>query len=381
MTASRNRDYEFFSQTPWPPSWQELRDYRVKFGKGDFSVIVKIEDSKFTAFIEKIPSANQDNNRRNLFYVVAAQGVVGDNGIANAVKKIAASAVSDIAELGKVFDREFPADYISNLDNCRHTPETESAIQAKLISLAKSLSEVATEQPALEANIIKIGKLSDEKVNFLNALNLLTSEQQMDGVTFLTACSNKLNDDSAAYLTDSISSPAQGLIISDNIAVETLEIKKKSKFLTTESPTISKSGSKKKSRILTCLLIISVLTNCILISSRQSKPEEKTSSLMARQDSINLLKSILANKDDSLATLNGCIDSLNALQCFNDTATHTAVKLDIADFSKSGVCKMVSAKASDTVSIYTTVDFVKNKCTVRVYKKGESKGSTVVNLK
>jgi len=156
--------------------------------------------------------------------------------IAKAVKKIAAAAVSDIQKLGEVFDREFPTEYIAKFDECRHTAATESEIQAKLISIAKSLPDISIETDVIKPNVVKLGLLDGNTDNFVTSLNILVSTNQNEGITLLAACDNTLKADVVDFIQKEFAYPAQGLIISDNNQIGTQEVVKK-KAQTDESVT------------------------------------------------------------------------------------------------------------------------------------------------
>ncbi len=229
MTASLKKDFEYFSVNAWPPSVEDLRPYREKFGKSEFSVIVKVkEDGSFSAYIEKMPSKKQDHQGRPMYYVVTAQGEIGDD-VAKTVKILAAAAVTDLAKLGEKFDEKFSTEYIATFDDCRHAPETESEIQKKLMLLANSLTLDSVDKVAIEPSVIKIGQLDANTKEFVSKLDVLDSDTKLDGITILVACNNKFTEDTINFIKNGIESPAQGLIVSENNQVGTKTVEKKRK--------------------------------------------------------------------------------------------------------------------------------------------------------
>ena len=96
---------------------------------------------------------------------------------------------------------------------------------------------------------------------------------------------------------------------------------------------------------------------------------------MAKQDSLNLLKKSLDDNAVLLTQANRSLDSLKKMQCYKD------IQFDLAEFAKTGVCKIFVVNKADTFSVHSIFDFEHNKCKVSVCKGDESKGGTDVNLK
>ena len=354
MTASMRKDFEFFSENAWPLSVEDLKPYRERFGKGDFSVIVKIVDGSFSAYIEKMQSSKQDHQRRFMYYVVTAQGKTGDNETAKAVKKIAANAVSDIQKLGEVFDREFPTEYIAKFDECRHTAATESEIQSKLISIAKSLPDISIETDVIKPNVVKLGLLDGNTDNFVAALNILNSENQNDGITLLAACNNTLKDDVIDFIQKEISYPAQGLIISDNNQVGDREIVKKKPRQMNLSQESSKSSSNLLNglnmKVMKNVFLISLILNAVLVIC-----------LMFSRNSVKNLKDDLETKESELNSAKEQIVSLEHLKrpLFQDS-----ISLDVETFVNSGIIKTKNQSQYDYAFQVVTPD------TLAIYSNG-----------
>lgn len=331
MTASLKKDFEFFSHKAWPPSIEELKLYREKFGKTDFSVIVKIEKDTFYAYIEKIPSAKQDHQGRQMYYVVTAQGTIGDNNIAKAVKKFAASAVNDINSLGESFDKIFTTEYLAKFDDCRHTSTTEDAITDNLLAISNSLSDISSKTYLLEHNLFIIGSVSENKTNFIDTLNLLVASKPSDGISLLVACDKTVNQDTAVYIQNHLQ-VARGLIISDNNQLGLYKIdmqKKKSKVASTmeNSPNSPTSSNGSKSKTIFVLLLISLILNILLaisVGMRYSKSYVQ-----------NLEESSL-KKDSTISLMEKDLNDLRT-PCLNNS-----VYLDVDKFLNTGDVRIYS---------------------------------------
>ncbi len=355
MTASLKKDYEFFSQNAWPPSIDELKPYREKFGKTDFSVIVKIDNDTFSAYIEKIPSAKQDHQGRLMYYVVTAQGTIGNNPIANAIKKIAASAVNDIRCLGKSFDAFFTSEYIAKFDDCRHTSKTESDITEQLLAISDTLSDYIPETYSFEHNFLIIDSFEDNMGKFNSSLNYVTSSNQSDGITLLIACDKTINQDTAVYIKNQLPF-MQGLIISTNNRLGLYKIdiqKKKTKLAQTpeSSPNSSTSSNGSKSKTISALLLISLILNILLaisVGMRYSKSYVQ-----------NLEESSL-KKDSTISLMEKDLNDLRT-PCLNNS-----VYLDVDKFLNTGDVRIYST-FQDSLQCYDYTFKVFSRDSIGIY--------------
>ena len=324
MTASLKRDFEFFSKEVWPSSVEELKSYREKLGKSDFSVIVKIEDGRFWAYIEKIPSEKQDHQGRPMYYIVTAQGNIGNNPIAETIFKIAVAAVEDMKGLGKKFDQTFTSEYISSFDNCRHTLDTESEIRDKIIMIAEQLSDFTTNNYTLEQGLFSIGNISADKNKFISALNIIKTHNQFEGITLLSASDKSISQTTIDYIQKDIAA-TQGLIMSTDNKVSTNLLKKKIKPMTStqDSSTNSSNGSKQsKKGIISTLFGISLILNFVMVIW-----------LMHSQNSVKSIATDMSKKDSLLHLAKLEMVSLANLKTpkYNGTTT-----LDVASFVETG---------------------------------------------
>lgn len=359
MTASLKKDFEYFSVNAWPPSVEDLRPYREKFGKSEFSVIVKVkEDGIFSAYIEKMPSKKQDHQGRSMYYVVTAQGEIGSD-VAKVVKILAAAAVTDLTKLGEKFDEKFSTEYIATFDDCRHTPETESEIQKKLILLANSLTVDSVDKGAIEPSVVKIGQLDANTKEFVSKLDVLDSDTKLDGITILVACNNKFTEDSINFIKNGIESPAQGLILSENNQVGTKKVEKKKKMssrLMTESSINSSSFSPvKKKKINSTICLLSLLLNIVVVIC-----------LMSSRSSVKSLTTDLKTKDSLLKSAKEQIVSLESLKTpsFQDT-----IILDVETFAQSGLLKTYTTM-TDSAARYNYAFKVASPDTIIICRDG-----------
>ena len=324
MTASLKKDFEFFSKEVWPSSVEELKSYREKLGKSDFSVIVKIDSDRFYAYIEKIPSEKQDHQGRLMYYIVTAQGNIGDNPIAETIFKIAVAAVDDINELGKKFDKIFTSEYISSFDSCRHTLDTESKIRDKIIMIAQQLSDCTTSTNTLEQGSFTFGSISADKNKFISALNIIKTQNPYEGVTLLSASDKSINQNTIDYIQNEIAA-TQGLIISTDNKVNENLLKKKIKPMTStqNSSTNSSNGSKQSRKgIISTLFGLSLILNLIMGIW-----------LMHSQNSVKNIAADMSKKDSLLNLVKLEMASLTRLKTpkYNGTTT-----LDVASFVETG---------------------------------------------
>ena len=274
--------------------------------------------------------------------------------IAKAVKKIAAAAVSDIQKLGEVFDREFPTEYIAKFDECRHTAATESEIQAKLISIAKSLPDISIETDVIKPNVVKLGLLDGNTDNFVAALNILVSTNQNEGITLLAACDNTLKADVVDFIKNGITYPAQGLIITNNNQIGTQEVVKKKPRQMNLSPESSKSSSNLlnglNTKIMKNVFLISLILNAVLVIC-----------LMFSRNSVKNLKDNLGNKESELESVKEQVLSLKRLErpFFQDS-----ISLDVETFVNCGIIKTKKQSLYDYAFQVVTPD------TLAIYSNG-----------
>ncbi len=381
MTRSTASDYEFFGRetsTAW------LQKYQQRFfddtSANGLTLFGEIENSEWKLFVGRIPSSNRDSFTRQLSYILKSEGTRGNSDSLLMAKLVTFILKSDFEmnTIGEKFSSEFTTDYINGLDDKRHTQETEAEINEKLERIFQSIN-IALPEVAKDIDGLSFDYFSAKKAETISRIIALVSDKEtaIDGKILFAVTMLPIE----AKDTDSIfaeSDNIRGLVLTtDKDYSDPLPIvKKKSKNrMATEFPTTSRNGWSKTPKILMTLLIISLMLNCILIGSRSSHSGEKASSLMAKQDSLNVLKNSVAAYADSIMTLNTRIEKIKALQ------HHGGSWLDVVEFNKTGFCKVVSTKHSDTVAVYSIVDFAKSNCEVRIYNNGVAKGSTTVNFK
>lgn len=384
MTRSTASDYEFFgteTSTAWTNKYQKYFFDDTK--ANGLTLFGEIEKAEWKLFVGRIPSSNRDSFTRQLSYILKAEGTRGNSDSLYISKLVTFILKNDFEMkiIGEKFSNEFTTDFINGLDGKRHTTETENEIKEKLERIFQSID---IEQPECVKEIdgLKFDYFSADNAGKISELVSLISDKevQIDGkimfaVTMLPIESTE---------TDTIfaeSDKPNGLVLTTNKEYsDALPIVKKKSFShrskeETESRNSSRIGWTKTLKILTVLLIISLITNCVLIFSRSSGNVERTSSLMAKQDSLNVLKKSLDDYAVSLTKANRSLDSLKEMQCYK------GIKFDIAEFAKSGKCRIYDVNQTDTFTVDSFFDLKNNKCEVIVSKNGVQKGRQEVNLK
>ncbi len=405
MTRSTASDYEFFgteTSTAWTGKYQKYFFDDTK--ANGLTLFGEIENAKWKLFVGRIPSSNRDSFTRQLSYILKAEGTRGNSDSLYVAKLVTFILKTDFEMkiIGEKFSNEFTTDFINGLDNKRHTTETENEINEKLESIFKSI-DIEQSESVKEIDGLKFDYFSADNAGKMSELVSLISDQevQIDGkimfaVTMLPIESSE---------TDTIfaeSDKPNGLVLTTNKEFsDALPIVKKKSFslrskAATESPTTSRSGWTRALKTLIVLLIISLITNCVLIL-RPFGNQERTLSIMAKQDSLNLLKKSLDDNTVLLTKANRSLDSLKRMQCYKNT------QFDLAEFAKTGNCRIFIENKTDTFTVYSTIvpvknktdvvnktdtftvysifDLKNNKCKVSVCKGDESKGGTDVNLK
>ena len=387
MTRSTASDYEFFG-TETSAAWlHKYQQYLYDDSKANgMTLFGEIDNSEWKLFVGRIPSSNRDSYTRQLSYILKAEGTRGNSDSLNIAKLITFILKIDfeMKTIGERFSNEFSIDYIDGLDSKRHTEETENEIREKLESVFQSIN-IELSECANKIDGLKYDSFSSENAEIMSGIIALIADKdvQIDGKIMFAVTELPIDGkEDEKILTDS--NNVGGLILTTN-KVNSLPlpfVKKKSISLKAKIPTefhnTSKIGWTKILKIPTVLLIISLITNCVLIFSilsKTSEVSEQASLLRVQQDSLNLLKKSEANYSELLTKSNHSLDSLTKMQCYKD------VHFDLAEFSTTGNCKIYVVNKNDTISVYSNFDLAKNKCNVSVCKGGVSKGGADVNLK
>lgn len=388
-TRSTAADYEFLGRVNEDWTKQYRKHFFNDSSASALSLFGVISNRQWKVFLGRIPSLNRDSQTRQLSYIIQAEGVCG-NSDSNLLAKLLTFILTedrDMKKVGKIFSDEFTLEYLDSIDDKRHTIGTESEVNSKLENVFNTI-DVQLSGNGFNPDGLSFDYVSTENIGKLCYLISKITDSDISFDTNLLFAATDLPLEVSEF--DSIfdlSQNADGLVLTtydkdtDKLPVIKKKTTRSKSRLMTEFPKKLKNGWTKIQKILTSLLIISLITNFILIFSRSSENTERMSSLMAKQDSLSLLKSTLANYADSLNKTKKSLDSVKTLQCYKDKNNKNIVTLDLAEFSKTGVCKMLYAKNSDTVSVYSIVDFAKNSCKVSVCKGKVSKGGADVNLK
>jgi hypothetical protein len=388
MTRSKAVDYEYFgspTQTDWLSTYKKcLFNDSSAFALSLFGVV---SERKWKVFLGRIPSGNRDSHSRQISYVVKAEGTCGNDDSMQIAKLLSFILINDnnMQKTGEKFSSEFSFDYINSLDDKRHTPETESEINAKLENIFNSIDVNVTDFDFKPDGLTFDYFSADNAKKVCTLISKITNVQLSADEKLFFAVTDLPVDSNDIDTLFSTSQEANGMVLTTDKkeSINLPVVKKKSasrkNINTIESPMKSKDGWTKIQKILTYLLIISLITNCVLIFSRPSPNAEKTLLLTAERDSLNLLKSMLTDCSVSLATVNRNLDSIRALQCYNDTVNKATIKFDLAEFSKTGLCKTVMF-GKDTFSVFSRINIAVKKGEVGVYKNGEAKFHTEFGL-
>ncbi len=387
MTRSTASDYEFFgteTSTAWLHKYQQ---YFYDDSKANgLTLFGEIDNSEWKLFLGRIPSSNRDSFSRQLSYILKAEGTRGNSDSLYIAKLVTFILKNDFGmkTSGERFSNEFSIDYIDGLDNKRHTEETDNKIKEKLESVFQSIN-IELSECANKIEGLKYDSFSSENAEKMSGIIALISvkDVQIEGKIMFAVTELPIEGKEDEKILPN-SNNVGGLILTTNKeSSEPLPIVKKKSFflkakIPTESHNTSKIGWTKILKIPTVLLIISLITNCVLIFSilsKTSENSEQASLLRVQQDSLNLLRNSVSNYSELLTKSNRNLDSLIKMQCYND------VYFDLAEFSKTGNCKIFVVNKKDTISVHSNFDFANNKCNVSVCKGKVSKGGADVNLK
>ena len=132
-TRSYSLDYDTFNVDKFGSWWENFKDFYNDYSDG---IYVEIEDGKWRIFFDKINSDRKDNvgEGRQIYFALEGSGKIGNDDFHSFLKLIFFVMTKDRKKitLSKLFNREFPAEFINPLDNKRHTEETDKAVKQKL---------------------------------------------------------------------------------------------------------------------------------------------------------------------------------------------------------------------------------------------------------
>lgn len=387
MTRSFSLDYDTFNVDKFGSWWENYKDFYNDESNG---VYIEIEDGKWSIFIDKINSNRRDNvgnPGRQIYFALEGSGEIGNDDYRAFLKLIFFFLTKDQAkkEISSLFNSEFPAEFINLLDKQRHTDETDQAVKQKLNNIFAELPEIVESDYPPQKNengVVIVKKYNDQSVK--EFLSRLLSADKYNGKTIFVY-TDSYADEEIVQSVNEKTSPNRGFFLSSQ---EGQEFEGKVKIVTNRRADYAPITDKKKAKstnskklsiplLASCALNLIFLIVIFVLCSSKNSLKKEYSDIVAKNYSDSLT---ISCQDSTIMALQKKIDELK-IPCFSDSKTHNVVTLDLAEFSKTGVCKMLYAKNSDTVSVYSIVDFDKNSCKVSVCKGKVSKGGADVNLK
>lgn len=385
-TKNVNNEFKFLDSFP-NIKWGEYKNEKFSTNRG-LNIFVSTKGNTWQASVEKVPSLRRkDAAGRNIFSVIEAKGEFGDDESKKIFKLISFILLKDnsLSKCGEQLDNIFDEDFVNQAFETDKTKE----IADKLNQFFDKLPIVENPQnELLKSHIVKVTEFTDDNILvLLNEIRQITSNatNNMGQMIFavndlpyenadLEYIVNQINDiDKIVILTKSDSR------FSESIA----NFKKKATTLpapiTKEFHTKSKVGSPIIPKIVVLLLIISLITNVILLICNSIRISQRNSQIQELEVSKRHLTDGLNRQRDSLEKMN-CIqfqlDSLKSLLCYKDLINNNDVRLDLAEFPENGQCKIITSntkKAYDTIVVRCHMDFDKTKKGyINVYKNAES---------
>ena len=387
-TRSYSLDYDTFNVDKFGSWWENFKDFYNDYSDG---IYVEIEDGKWRIFFDKINSDRKDNvgEGRQIYFALEGSGKIGNDDFHSFLKLIFFVMTKDRKKitLSKLFNREFPAEFINPLDNKRHTEETDKAVKQKLDKIFEELpkyDDTVKSSQQLSSGAVFVKKFNEASCK--EFLSQLLSVGTKAGKTILVYTDSYADEDTVNKMVAQ-TMPERGFILTSQEEQEfdgkvSIPVKKVPEPVVGDKKKANSTSSKKLSKkfLVSCALNLILVGVIFGMSLSRNSERMGISATLLEKVSVDSLTICLMQSDSTINVMKKTIDSLSVPQ-FTDTITNNVIHLDIAEFFKTGICKTTSAKIADTVSVYSHVDFEKHKCEVRVYKNGVLKGSSEMNLK
>lgn len=392
---TKNVDNEFrFLDSLSNIEWGKFKKQTFSTNRG-LNLFVEIDGDKWKASVEKFPNRRgKDASGRNIFSVVEAEGILGDDEAQKIFKLISFILLKDntMEQCGEILDKKFDEKFVNKAFEEDKTEE-----------IAKKLNEFFDEIPettfpknsALKYQFAEVVEFTDESVRkLLNGVSRIAEKHS--GINH--HCIFAVNDlpysaNDLEIIADEIEDIDKIVILtqaSSRISVPISDIKKKattkSSLVLTESRPKSSNGSTKALRIVVPFLIISLIANLVMLTrgnyfTNSTHIMELDSAISSKDSLIIYQNCLIKNKDSLISATKIELDSLKSMTNFIDNINGNIVKLDIAEFSKSGACKLSVLRIDttkqilfDTVTINSSVDFDKQKkCYVKLYRNSETR--------
>lgn len=392
---TKNVDNEFrFLDSLSNIEWGKYKKQKFSTNRG-LNIFVETDGNKWKASVEKFPNRRgKDASGRNIFSVIEAEGIWGDDEAQKIFKLISFILLKDntMEQCGEILDKIFDEDFVNQ---AFETDKTEEIAK----KLNKFLDEIPTtmdfpENVVLKYQFAEVVEFTDESVRkFLNGVSRITKEY----TNYNHHCIFAVNDlpygeNDLEIIADEIEDIDKIVILTkalSRISVPISDIKKKAttkpSLVMTESRPKSGSGSTKALRIVLPFLIISLIANLVTLTRgnylNSTKKAEMESLILSKDSLIQLQNCLIKNQETLITVTKTELDSLKSMTNYIDNVNGNIVKLDIAEFRKSGACKLSVLKIDttkqilfDTVTINSSVDFDKQKkCYVKLYRNSETR--------
>ena len=386
-TKNVNNEFKFLDSLP-NIEWGKYKNDKFSTNRG-LNIFVSTKGNTWQASVEKVPSLRRkDAAGRNIFSVIEAKGEFGDDESKKIFKLISFILLEDnsLSKCGEQLDNIFDEDFVNQAFETDKTKE----IADKLNQFFDKLPIVENPQnELLKSHIVKVTEFTDDHILvLLNEIRQITSNATNNMGQMIFAV-NDLPYENAdlEYIVNQINDIDKIVILTkadSRISEPISSFKKKATTLpapiTKESHQKSKVGSPIIPKIVVSLLIISLITNVILLICNSIRISQRNSQIQELEVSKMHLTDCLIRQKDSLVNMQ-CIqrqlDSLQSLLCYKDTINKNDVRLDLAEFSKNGLCKIMTynaQKSFDTVIVkYNVEDNKKHEEYINVYINSEPK--------
>lgn len=382
-TRSYSLDYDTFNVDKFGSWWENFKDFYNDYSDG---IYVEIEDGKWRIFFDKINSDRKDNvgEGRQIYFALEGSGKIGNDDFHSFLKLVFFVMTKDRKKiaLSKLFNREFPAEFINPLDNKRHTKETDKAVKQKLDNIFDELpvyDDTVKSSQQLSSGAVCVKKFNEASCK--EFLSQLLSVGTKTGKTILVYTDSYADEDTVNKMVAQ-TMPERGFILTSQEEQEfegrvSIPVKKVSEpvFVTDKKKANSTSSKKLSKKFLVSCALNLILVGVIFALSF-AKNSQKTESLgILAKPSLDSLINSNIKKDSTIAVMQKTIDSLRVPQ-YTDTTTKFVKTLDIEEFLKTGVCKIIvkdTVNNADTISIHHMIDEKTQKCEIRVYINGELK--------
>ena len=384
-TRSYSLDYDTFNVDKFGSWWENYKDFYNDYSDG---IYVEIEDGEWRIFFDKINSDRKDNvgEGRQIYFALEGSGKIGNDDFQSFLKLIFFVLTKDRkkSQLSKLFNREFSAEFINMLDNKRHTVETDKAVKQKLDNIFTELPDYDNSVKTLQhfgSGAVVVKKFNETSCKeFLSQLSAVETKTEKTILVY----TDSFADEETVKKMIAKTMPERGLIITSQEEQEfegkvSIPVKKVLERIVDSSKKKANSTSLKK---LSTKFFVSCALNLILLGVifmlSLSKNSQSTESLgLWAKPSLDSLNHSIYKKDSTIAVMRETIDSLRVPQ-YADTATIYVKTIDIEEFFKSGVCKVIvndTVNNADTISIHHMIDEKTQKYEIRVYVNGELKGA------